>query len=160
MIAIELLNKLNSYNSVHRKQAFDEILENNPEFIREGTNVNLHFHSFNSYNCEGWSPTRIAFEAKLRGLFAAGIIDFDVLDGQNEFLESSEILGLRSTVGIETRAFLTEYANLEIDSPGEPGVSYIAGTGFVSPLQENSPQSNIRLPDLSHINLSLIYKSA
>jgi hypothetical protein len=64
-----------------------------------------------------------------------------VIDGCDEFLETAELLGLRASVGIETRAFHTEYAHLEIDSPGEPGVSYIAGSGFVTPLVDASAQA-------------------
>ena len=42
---------------------------------------------------------------------------------------------------METRAFLKEYAHKEIDSPGEPGVSYIAGTGFYRVPEKDSPQA-------------------
>jgi hypothetical protein len=133
--------KMNSFNSSDRKDALNELLNQHPIFHPESSNVNLHFHSFNSYNSENWSPTRIACESKLRGLYATGIIDFDVIDGRDEFLEASELLGLRASVGIETRTFLTEYSHLEIDSPGEPGVSYIAGSGFVNPFAEGSSQA-------------------
>ena len=51
----------------------------------EHENVNLHFHSFYSYNAEYWSPTRIAWESKKKALYASGIIDFDVLSGLEEF---------------------------------------------------------------------------
>jgi hypothetical protein len=135
------IRKMNSFNPSERKDALNELLNQNPIFHAESSNVNLHFHSFNSYNSENWSPTRIAFESKLRGLYAAGIIDFDVIDGRDEFLEAAGLLGLRASVGIETRAFLTEYSHLEIDSPGEPGVSYIAGSGFVTPFAEGSSQA-------------------
>ncbi len=138
----DLLDKMNSFNVSERKLALQEILEKKIEFSPEGVNVNMHFHSFNSYNCENWSPTRIAYESKHRGLYASGIIDFDVIDGRDEFLEAAEWLGLRASVGIETRAFHTEFSELEIDSPGEPGVSYIAGAGFVTPLPEGSQQAN------------------
>ena len=37
-----------------------------------------------------------------------------------------------SRAGIETRVFLPEYAALEINSPGEPGVSYHMGIGFTA----------------------------
>jgi hypothetical protein len=104
-------------------------------------NVNMHFHSFFSYNAEGWSPSHIASEAKQAGLYAAGLCDFDVLDGQDEFLNAGELLGLRSTVNVETRVFLSEYADKEISSPGEPGVTYIMGAGFARPLVHGSLQA-------------------
>jgi hypothetical protein len=45
-------------------------------------------------------------------------------------LEAGEILGLRTTANLETRAYLNEYASSDINSPGEPGVTYIMGAGF------------------------------
>ena len=56
---------------------------------------NLHFHTFFSYNAYGWSPARIAWEAKKYGLSVAGIVDFDVLDGMEEFLCAGETIGIR-----------------------------------------------------------------
>jgi len=97
-------------------------------------------HSF--HNAEGWSPSRIAWEYAKHGLFAVGIIDFDVMDGLLEFQEAGENLGIRTSVGIETRAYLTEFADKEIDSPGEPGVSYITAGGFAKVFQSGSPQKN------------------
>ena len=55
-----------------------------------------------------------------------------------EFLDAGELLGLRTSVGIETRAFSTKMADKEIDSPGEPGVSYIAAAGFSKKLTDGS----------------------
>lgn len=103
-------------------------------------NVNLHTHTFFSYNAYGWSPSRYAWEARKAGLQAAGIIDFDVLDGMEEYLDAAELLGLRSTVGIEVRAFLDPFADAVIDSPGEPGVHYIAGSGIVRLPGAGTPQ--------------------
>jgi hypothetical protein len=143
-LLMEMLKaKMNSFILKDRKDALRKLMQAKEGFFPEVSNVNLHFHSFYSYNCQGWSPVQIAYESKRRGLYAAGIIDFDVIDGRDEFLEAAELLGLRATVGIETRAFHTEYANLEIDSPGEPGVSYIAGSGFVVPLDENAQEAKI-----------------
>jgi hypothetical protein len=51
-----------------------------------------------------------------------GIVDFDVLDGVDEFLDACELVGVRGSAGIETRVFLPEFATREINSPGEPGV--------------------------------------
>lgn len=107
----------------------------------ETENVNLHFHSFFSYNAEGWSPSHVAFAARKAGLYAAGLCDFDVLDGLEEFLQAGELLGLRATVNVETRAYLREYADHEISSPGEPGVTYIMGAGFARELAAGSPQA-------------------
>ena len=104
-----------------------------PTFCASGSqrgNINMHIHSHFSYNAENWSPSRIARACATRGLDAAGLIDFDVLDGLDEFLAEGERLGLRTVVGVEARVFYDEFADEEIDSPGEPGVSYMAGIGF------------------------------
>jgi len=134
---------LSSFDPKERRAALIQ-LQNQLSFNNdEQQNVNMHFHSFNSYNAEFWSPTQIAWEAKKNALYAAGIIDFDVLSGLEEYFEAGELLGLRTSVGIETRAFLNEYADKEIDSPGEPGVSYIAGTGFYKMPDKSSKQASI-----------------
>ncbi len=136
-----LEQELNSFDADDRKHALDSLQYSVRQKEREPQNVNLHFHSFNSYNAENWSPSRIAWESKKRALYATGIIDFDVLAGLEEFYAACELLGLRSCVGIETRAYLNEYADKEIDSPGEPGVSYIAGTGFCRVPEKGSPEA-------------------
>ncbi len=95
--------------------------------------VNMHIHTFFSYNGEGWSPTRVAYEMKKLGLHAAAICDFDVLEGVEEFLAAADFLQLRGAAGFESRVFFNEYADQEINSPGEPGVFYFMGMGFVQP---------------------------
>ncbi len=94
--------------------------------------VNLHCHTFFSYNPNGWTPSQFAWLAVRRGLRAAGIVDFDVLDGVDEFLEAAGLLGIRAAAGMECRVFVPEFATREINSPGEPGVSYHMGIGFAS----------------------------
>lgn len=94
--------------------------------------VNLHCHTFFSYNPSGWTPSQFAWLALRRGLRAAGIVDFDVLDGVDEFLDATRCLGLRAAAGMECRVFIPEFASREINSPGEPGVSYHMGIGFAS----------------------------
>jgi hypothetical protein len=92
--------------------------------------VNLHCHTFFSYNCYGYSPTKFAWLAKKNGLAAAGIVDFDVLDGIDEFLSAAKLLGLRACAGMESRVFVPEFASRIINSPGEPGIAYHMGVGF------------------------------
>ncbi|THD49684.1 MAG: hypothetical protein E7774_00890 [Bradyrhizobium sp.] len=92
--------------------------------------VNLHAHTFFSYNAYGYSPSKFAWLARKAGLLAAGIVDFDVLDGVDEFLEAGELIGLRTCASIESRVYVPEFATLVINSPGEPGVAYHMGVGF------------------------------
>ena len=95
-----------------------------------GIEVNLHAHTFFSYNAYGYSPSKFAWLARKAGLAAAGIVDFDVLDGVDEFLEAGRLIGLRTCASLESRTFVPEFAALEINSPGEPGIAYNMGVGF------------------------------
>ncbi len=106
-----------------------------------GGNVNMHLHSFFSFNAQGWSPTRIAWEARQGGLYAAAVCDFDVLDGMDEFLNAAAAAGLRAAAHLETRAYLREFSDAEINSPGEPGVTYIMGMGFTRTFPDGTPQA-------------------
>lgn len=99
--------------------------------------ANLHCHTFFSYNGYGYSPSHLAWLGKKIGAKFMGIVDFDVLDGVDEFLDACEITALCGTAGMETRVFIPEYQQLEINSPGEPGISYHMGIGFTS---TNAPQ--------------------
>ncbi len=60
-----------------------------------------------------------------------GLVDFDVLDGVEEFIDAGSSAGLRVAAGLETRVFVEDFADRVINSPGEPGISYHMGAGFV-----------------------------
>ncbi|MFH1719151.1 MAG: hypothetical protein ABIF19_17485, partial [Planctomycetota bacterium] len=62
----------------------------------------------------------------------AGVVDFDVLDALEEFLDACKLLGVKGCAGFETRVFVPEFADRVINSPGEPGISYHMGVGFPS----------------------------
>ena len=94
--------------------------------------ANLHCHTFFSFNAYGYSPSGLAWLAKRRGFKFMGIVDFDVLDGVDEFLSACELIGVRGSAGMETRIYIPEFATREINSPGEPGVFYYMGIGFCS----------------------------
>jgi hypothetical protein len=94
--------------------------------------ANMHCHTFFSFNAYGHSPASLAWLGRRQGLRLMGIVDFDVLDGVDEFLAACEVVALRGSAGIETRVFVPEYASQEINSPGEPGVCYHMGIGFTS----------------------------
>lgn len=92
--------------------------------------VNMHMHSHFSFNADGLPPAQVVEQAKRRGIYAAAIVDFDVLDGLEEFYAAADEAGLRTAVGLETRVFFAEYGDQVINSPGEPGVYYFMGMGF------------------------------
>ena len=123
------IDGLDSFNPAERAAALRQLAADGG-FPVPGTDFNMHCHSFFSYNAEGWSPSRVAFECRKRGLCAAALCDFDVLDGLEEFLEAGRLLALRSAVHMETRAYVRELADVDISSPGEAGVTYIMGCGF------------------------------
>ncbi|MDO8969742.1 MAG: hypothetical protein Q7U74_03580, partial [Saprospiraceae bacterium] len=96
--------------------------------------ANMHCHSFFSYNAYGYSPTGLAWLAKKQGCALMGIVDFDVLDGVDEFLDACITSAVRGSAALETRVYIPEFATREINSPGEPGVYYTMGIGFTSSL--------------------------
>jgi hypothetical protein len=120
---------LDNFDLKKRNHAIGELTGKIPS-AASGTDVNLHCHTFFSYNAYGYSPSKYAYLAKKTGLAVAGIVDFDVLDGADEFLQAAGQLGLKACVGMESRVFVPEFAKKVINSPGEPGISYHMGIGF------------------------------
>lgn len=123
---------LNDFDPVVRHQALAAQLRQHPSRPAPREVANMHCHSFFSYNPDNLSPTGLAWLARQTGIKLMGLVDFDVLDGVDEFLDACQAVGVRGAAGIETRVFLPEFADKEINSPGEPGVLYHMGTGFVS----------------------------
>jgi hypothetical protein len=114
-------------------QALAALVEQGQLELPPPTDVaNMHCHTFFSFNGYGHSPTSLAWLAKRRGFKLMGIVDFDVLDAVDEFLAACELVGLRGSAGIETRVYVPEFSTREINSPGEPGISYHMGIGFTS----------------------------
>ena len=135
-----LKNKLNSFDPAERRAALDEVKKIYSAF-------NMHCHSFYSYNGYGYSPSMLAAVAKENNWRSAMLVDFDVLDGVDEFLSASAALGVRAAAGMETRVFVPELADVEINSPGEPGIAYHLGCGFASsqvPVSEKAFADNLR----------------
>lgn len=154
----QLENALDSFNPAERKRALSLLSEQ----ARKGriklpdpaTDVNLHCHTFFSYNCYGYSPSKFAWLARKQGLAVAGVVDFDVLDALSEFHHAAETVGLKAAAGIETRVFIPQFQTRVINSPGEPGISYHMATGlpgvelkdneqkFLTNLSETAQQRN------------------
>lgn len=131
------------FNARTRRAALEQLAATTGRLIAGPSdgNVNMHFHSFFSYNADGWSPSHIAWASRQAGLYAAALCDFDVLDGLEEFLGAGELLGLRAAINLETRNFVPEYAAMEMTSPGEPGVTYSMGGGFAAVPAPGTPQA-------------------
>jgi hypothetical protein len=132
----ELEYKLDSFDPAERKEALlslcEKVSSGEVTLPQPNMDVNLHSHTFFSYNSYGYSPSKFAWLARKHGLAVAGVVDFDVLDAVEEFLEAARMLGLKGCAGIETRVFVPEFSDRIINSPGEPGISYHMGVGFPS----------------------------
>ena len=103
MIATEQLERqLDDFDRGRRSEALTQLwraAERGEIALPEpGADVNLHAHTFFSYNAYGYSPSKFAWLARKAGLAAAGIVDFDVLDGVEEFLEAGRLIGLKTCV--------------------------------------------------------------
>ncbi len=138
MIDAERLAKLEAGLNDFRPQARSAALTELASLLEKGEIpvqpeadvANMHCHTFFSFNAYRYSPSGLAWLAKRNGYKLMGTVDFDVLDAVDEFLDACELLGVRGSTGLETRIYIPEFATREINSPGEPGVSYSMGIGF------------------------------
>jgi hypothetical protein len=133
----ELLEEqLDSFDAAVRRDALERLMamaESGEIDLPEQTDrFNMHCHSFFSYNGYGWSPSRLAWQGRVEGLCAIGLVDFDVLEGVEEFLRACGRTGLRRHAGMETRIYVPEFGGRVINSPGEPGICYHMGVGFTA----------------------------
>ncbi|MBN1359656.1 MAG: hypothetical protein JW993_03640 [Sedimentisphaerales bacterium] len=130
----ELEQQLDSFNSAERERTLEvlsgEIEAGRIDLPTPGEFVNLHCHTFFSYNTYGYSPSKFAWLARKAGLAVAGTVDFDVLDALDEFGQACRRLRLKGCSGLETRVYVPEFSTRVINSPGEPGISYHMGVGF------------------------------
>lgn len=130
----QLEQQLDSFDATERQQALsvlsDKVNSGEIELPQPGSFVNLHCHTFFSYNAYGYSPSKFAWLARKAGLAVVGTVDFDVLDALDEFRQACQQLGLKGCSGLETRVYVPEFATRVINSPGEPGISYHMGVGF------------------------------
>jgi len=138
-------SQLGSFDAIERRRALEHLVRaaDKDAFSQPRPEVNLHCHTFFSYNAYGYSPSRFAWEARRYGLEVAGIVDFDVLDGVEEFLEAGRLLDLKTVAGFETRVFIRELQDKVTNSPHEPGVSYLITVGFVAPPRSATPAGSV-----------------
>jgi hypothetical protein len=124
--------QLNDMRLPLRSHALNKLMERKPDAPEPEEVANMHCHTFFSFNAYGHSPSSLAWLGRQRGYKLMGIVDFDVLDGVDEFLEACNLTGVRGSAGIETRVYVPEFAQHEMNSPGEPGVLYHMGIGFTT----------------------------
>jgi hypothetical protein len=132
----ELPVDLNSPDRAARDRALERLLADHPgdgsRPPEADPKINLHAHTFFSYNGYGYSPTYLVALAHLEHWYALATVDFDVLDGVDETLDGAARAGVRASAGIETRVYVTDRSTDVFNSPGEPGVMYYVGMGFTS----------------------------
>lgn len=135
----QLEHQLGSFNARQRREAllllWDLAKSGKIALATPSMDVNLHCHTFFSYNAYGYSPSKFAWLARKRGLAVAGIVDFDVLDALEEFWAAGMLIGLNRCVSLESRVFVPEFSTRVINSPGEPGIAYHMGVGFPREVQ-------------------------
>ncbi|HUK44385.1 MAG TPA: hypothetical protein VLV28_03745 [Gaiellaceae bacterium] len=124
---------LDDFDPAVRKHALDRVCAR-AAWPSLSHDVNLHCHTFFSYNAYGYSPTHLAVLARAHGLEVAGTVDFDGLESAGEFLAAAGALGLKAVVSLESRVFVPELADVVVNSPGEPGIVYSMGVGFPGPV--------------------------
>jgi hypothetical protein len=132
----ELESKLNEFDLNIRTQSLSDLLalaKKDPNLLApQGPSANMHCHSFYSFNAYGYSPSALTWLAKKLGMQVAGIVDFDNLDGIAEFLHACDVAGVRGSAAMETRIYIPDFSTRVTNSPGEPGISYHMGIGFIS----------------------------
>jgi hypothetical protein len=136
-----LERQLDSFDAAQRRDAllrlWQETEAGRIALPEPGTDINLHAHTFFSYNAYGYSPSKYAWLARKSGLAVAGIVDFDVLDAVEEFLEAGRLIELKTVASVESRVFVPEFSTRVINSPGEPGIAYHMGIGFPRAVQHS-----------------------
>lgn len=149
----KLETQLNDFDPHVRTQALKTLVamaERGEITVAPPTEVaNMHCHTFFSYNGYNYSPSALAWLTKKQGYKLMGIVDFDVLDAVDEFLNACDLVGVRGSAGMETRVFIPEFADREINSPGEPGIFYHMGIGFTSSqLPDDPPEAQAILKSM------------
>ena len=118
-------NRLDALSDIKKKMDAGEIPK--PQIT---DNVNNHIHT--TYSFSPYSPSKAIYMARANGLGTAGIMDHDSIGGAAEFVEAGKILGLATTVGVETRVDMakTELCGKRINNTDQDSIAYVALHGI------------------------------
>lgn len=147
------LEALNSLDTVRRKDALTEAAQSFEEgkIVRPlGTGwINVLARTFFSYSADGFSPSRLAWEAVIRGVSVIGCADRNNLGALGEMLSAGDILKIRTTVSMEAKTLVTGYSDKVLNCPGQPGLLRALGVGFtqVPPLESEHGRLIASLPE-------------
>ena len=120
--------------------------------------VNNHIHT--TYSFSPYSPAAAVYAARAEGLATCGIVDHDSIGGAREFIEAGKIVGIPTTIGIETRVSFAETSLSEkrTNNPDQIGNSYMvlhavphdkieAVQAYFAPLRERRNIRNRKMID-------------
>ena len=121
---------LDDFDPAVRRRALERAIG---EAVRTapGAAVNLHCHTFFSYNAYGYSPTEIRLAGPQGGAGGGRNVDFDVLDASGRVPRGVPAARPEGRASAWRRACSCRSSPTRvINSPGEPGISYHMGVGF------------------------------
>ncbi len=159
------LDSLNSLKTEVRREALAEAVRSFEDGVvirpHESGWPNVLARTFFSYSTDGSSPSRLVWEAVIRGLSVIGSADRDNLGALGEMQAAGDALGIRVTVSLETKTFVQSYSDRDLNCSGQPGFLRALGAGFVKVPSLASPHGKLiaSLPNRARDrNLNLIAK--
>jgi len=125
MIDLDLLTELNAETKDERLGALKRAVAAASFPAVDPRMVNNHIHT--NYSFSPYSPSAAVFAARAEGLATCGIVDHDSIDGAREFIEAGAIVGIPTTVGVETRVSFAEtpLKDKRTNNPDQIGNSYM-----------------------------------
>ena len=125
MIELSLLKSLNEGSKDERLSVLTRAVARASFPPVDPRMVNNHIHT--SYSFSPYSPAAAVFAARAEGLATCGIVDHDSIGGAKEFIAAGEIVGIPTTIGIETRVSFEEttLSDRRTNNPDQVGNSYM-----------------------------------
>ena len=125
MMELSLLNELNAGSKDERLGALKRAVAAASFPPVDPRMVNNHIHT--TYSFSPYSPTAAVYAARAEGLATCGIVDHDSIGGAEEFIQAGEIVGIPTTIGIETRVSFAEtrLSDRRTNNPDQIGNSYM-----------------------------------
>ncbi len=125
MINFSLLKSLNEGSKDERLSALTRAVAHASFPPVDPRMVNNHIHT--SYSFSPYSPAAAVYAARVEGLATCGIVDHDSIGGAKEFIAAGKIVGIPTTIGIETRVSFAETAlsDRRTNNPDQVGNSYM-----------------------------------
>ena len=125
MIELSLLRSLNAPTKEERLQALKTAVATANFPAIDSRMVNNHIHT--TYSFSPYSPSAAVYAARAEGLATCGIVDHDSIGGAEEFIQAGEMVGIPTTIGIETRVSFAEtsFSEKRTNNPDQIGNSYM-----------------------------------